>query len=184
MHPGDPANPHASAWFPHPDNWGERAESQLIKSLREAAPAAAEHGLAIHLEGHQVVTLRDAETMAAVIDAVGSPMVKCDLDPANWITLETVFDTTPAIEHMFEVLGDRVGSGHAKDVEIENRLAIHIDNVPAGDGRLDFQAFIKGLEALGPETYLIIEGCPVEDTERVRGFLVEQATEAGVTIRE
>ncbi len=156
----------------------------MIKSLREAVAAAEEHGVAIHLEGHQLATLRNAEVMAAVIDAVDSPMLKCDLDPANWITLETVFDTTPAIEHMFEVLGDRVGSGHAKDVEIENRLAIHIDNVPAGDGRLDFQAYIKGLEALGPEIYLIIEACPVEDTERVRGFLVEQAIQAGVTIRD
>lgn len=182
MHPGEPANPHASAWYPHPANWGELAESQLVKSLKEAIPAAEEHGVAIHLEGHQLATLRNAEVMAAVIDAVDSPMVKCDLDPANWITLDTVFDTTPAVERMFEVLGNRIGSAHAKDVEIENRLAVHIENVPAGDGRLDFRTFIKGLELLGPDTYLIIEGCPVEDTARVRKFLHDTASAVAVSI--
>ena len=175
MHPTGP-------WNPHPDNWAPWAVEQLVKSLREAAPAAEDSGVSINLEGHVLVTLSSPEVMAQVIDAVGSPMVKCDLDPVNWITLDTVFDTTPALMHMFAVPGDRIASAHAKDVEIWNRLVVHIDSVPAGEGRLDYRAFMQGLEALDSQFYLIIEGCPQEKLPKAKAFLDEQAALAGVKV--
>ena len=64
------------AWQPHPDNWSPAARDALIRSLREAAPTAADCGTTIGLEGHVLVTLDSAETMRDVIDAAGSPAVR------------------------------------------------------------------------------------------------------------
>ena len=50
----------AGPWTAHPDNWAPWAEANLIDSLGQAAEVAAEVGVRIHLEGHQLVTLRDA----------------------------------------------------------------------------------------------------------------------------
>ena len=38
-------------------------------------------------------------------------MVRCDLDPVNWITRETVYDTGAAITHMADTLGGFVIGG-------------------------------------------------------------------------
>src|SRR5207247_7932315 len=85
------------AWTPHPYNWTAQAKDQLIKSLREVAPVADDCGVYVGMEGHVLVTLDSAETMAEVLGAVDSPRIRCDLDPVNWITKETVYDTSAAI---------------------------------------------------------------------------------------
>lgn len=169
-------------WFPHPDNHSPRCLEQLIKSLREAVPAAEEAGVIIALEGHQLVCLRSAEVMREVIDAVGSPWVRCDFDPVNWITLDTVFRTGPAIEAMVDILGDRIVSAHAKDIVIEDRLVLHLDQRPAGQGLLDYQTFFRRLEALNPSIYVIVEGASVDELPQVKRFLDETAAALGIRV--
>ncbi len=170
-------------WSPHPDNWAPWAETNLVDSLGRAAEVAAEVGVRIHLEGHQYVTLRDAGITLRVVDAVGSPWVRVDMDPVNWITLDTYYDTGSAIDSMFDTLGDRIGSGHSKDISIWDRHTVHLDTVTTGRGAIDHQRYMQRLEALDPDIYLIVEGCSTEDAPGVYGFLAEQAAGAGVRIR-
>src|SRR6185503_12110948 len=108
------------AWTPHPYNWTAQAKDQLIKSLREVAPVAEDCGIYVGMEGHVLVTLNSAETMREVLSAVDSPRIKCDLDPVNWITLETVYETGPAIQEMARTLEGFMIGGHSKDVRIED----------------------------------------------------------------
>ncbi len=172
------------AWFPHPYNWTTQAKDQLIKSLREVAPVAEECGVYIGMEGHLLVTLDCAETMAEVLGAVNSPFVRCDLDPVNWITRETVFDTGPAIDHMVKVLGSFIIGGHAKDVIIEDRLVLHISECSAGTGILDWDTFLPHIEALDPDAPLVVEHCTTEELGPISEFLHEKATELGITVRK
>ena len=96
------------------------------------------------MEGHILVTLDSAETMRDVLDEVNSPAIRCDLDPVNWLTLHTVFRSGPAIDRMVDVLGSRIFNAHAKDVVVEKRLSLHINEVPAGQGILDWERFMRG----------------------------------------
>ena len=172
------------AWFPHPYNWTSQAKDQLIKSLREVAPVAEECGVYIGMEGHLLVTLDCAETMAEVLGAVNSPFVRCDLDPVNWITRETVFDTGPAIDHMVDVLGSLIIGGHAKDVIIEDRLVLHISECAAGSGILDWDTFLPHIEALDPEAPLVVEHCTTEELGPISEFLHEKAKVLGIAVRK
>jgi sugar phosphate isomerase/epimerase len=169
-------------WFPHPDNWTATARLQLIASLKECAPVAEECGVFLSMEGHQLVTLDSAETMRAVLDEVGSPMVKCDWDPVNWITLQTVYATGAAMERMVELLGPHIVSAHAKDVVIEDRLVVHIENVAAGKGILDFPTFLRLLEDLSPDYPLIVEAAAIEELPAVSAFLHRIAQTLGITV--
>ncbi|HLH72313.1 MAG TPA: sugar phosphate isomerase/epimerase family protein [Chloroflexota bacterium] len=171
-------------WFPHPDNWTPLARRQLIRSLREAAPAAEDAGVYLGLEAHQLVTLSSPEVTRDVLDAVDSPWVRCDLDPANWITLETAFNTGPAIDHMFDVLGDRIVSGHAKDSTILDKLTIHIDACCPGTGNLDFGTYFRRMEALNPEYPLIVEGASYEQWGVAAEFLHGVARKEGIRVIE
>jgi sugar phosphate isomerase/epimerase len=173
----------SGAWNPHPRNWDAACKDRLIASLKECAKVAEDFGTRIGLEGHVLVTLSSAETMRDVIDAVGSPAVGCDLDPVNWLRLETVYDSGPAIEHMIDVLGpQRILNAHSKDVVVLPRLVTHIDECTTGDGILDHDTFMRRMEALGSERYLIVEHCSVEDIPRAKAFLDAKAKALGIKV--
>jgi sugar phosphate isomerase/epimerase len=173
----------SGAWNPHPHNWDPACQERLIASLRECARAAEDYGTHIGLEGHVVVTLSSAELMREVIDAVGSPAVACDLDPVNWLRLETVYRSGPAIDHMVDVLGpERILNAHSKDVIVQPRLVTHIDECTTGDGLLDHDTFMRRMEQLGPDRYMIVEHCSVEDIPRARAFLDRKAQELGIRV--
>src|SRR5262245_2313043 len=129
----------AGPWFPHPDNWTPAARKQLVTSLKECASAAQDAGTYLSLEGHQLVTLGSAEPTAASRDELDSPWVRSDYDSANWITRETVYQTGAALRQHFEVLGRHIVSCHAKDIWIENRLTLHLQDGCPGKGTMDFR---------------------------------------------
>jgi sugar phosphate isomerase/epimerase len=170
----------AGPWCPHPENWGPAAQKRLIRSLRECAKAAEDAGVLLCLEGHQVVTLENAEITRDVIDAVDSAWVRSDFDSANWITLKTVFDTGPALEAMFDTLGDRIASCHAKDVWPENRLSVHLQDGCCGKGHVDFHTVFRRMEALSPDYPVIAEGNSTEELPEVSALFHRVAAELGI----
>jgi sugar phosphate isomerase/epimerase len=171
-------------WFPHPYNWTAEARRQLVKSLQEAAPAAADHGVYLSLEAHQLVTLESPEITRDVLEEVGSPWVKNDYDSANWITLTEVFDTATAVNRHFDVLGGHIISCHAKDIWVENKLALHLQDGCPGKGRMDFKTVFRRLEALSPDYPAIAEGNSTDELPQVSALFHNTARELGITVRD
>ncbi len=169
-------------WHPHPDNWTASARRQLVKTLKECVSAAEEAGVFLSLESHQLVTLQNAEITLEVLDEVDSPWVRCDYDSANWITLETVFDTTSALNHHFDLLGKHIVSAHAKDIWIENKLALHLQDGCPGKGNMDFKTLLRRVEALSPEYPVISEGNATADLPAVSRLFHNTARELGIPV--
>jgi sugar phosphate isomerase/epimerase len=172
----------AGPWFPHPDNWTAAARRQLVKSLRECASAAEEHGVYLSLEGHQLVTLESAEVTREILDEVDSPWVRSDFDSANWITLQTVYRTGEALDRMFDVLGRHIVSCHAKDIWAENRLAVHLQDGCPGKGTMDFETLFRRMEALSPDYPVISEGNATEDLPAVGQLFHATAAKLGIRV--
>ena len=172
----------AGPWFPHPDNYTERAKQQLIKTLNECKQAAEDAGVFLSLECHQLVTLKTPEIACEVLDAVDSHWVRCDYDSANWITLEDIFDTGKALNHHFDVVGKHMVSCHAKDIWIENRLALHLSDGCPGKGLMDFKTLFRRMEALSPEYPVISEGNSTEELPAVSRLFHNTAKELGITV--
>jgi sugar phosphate isomerase/epimerase len=169
-------------WFPHPMNWTETCRRQLVKSLKECAKAAEDAGVYLSLEAHQLVTLKTPEITKEVLDEVDSPWVRSDYDSANWITLETIYDTTSAINHHFDVLSHRIVSCHAKDIWIENRLTLHLQDGCPGKGLMDFRTLFRRMEALSPDYPVIAEGNGTEDLPAVSALFHNTAKELGIHV--
>lgn len=172
----------AGPWFPHPDNWTPRAEVQLIKSLKECAQDAEDAGVFLSLESHSLVTPRTPEIAARILDAVDSPWVRCDYDSANWITLETIYDTTGALHAHFDLLGKHICSAHAKDIWVENKLAIHLQDGCPGQGVMDFATLFSRLEALDPDYPAIAEGNSTEELPAVGALFHATAKQLGIRV--
>ncbi len=169
-------------WFPHPYNYKAQARDQLVKTLRECAPAAEDSGVILGLESHMLVTLKTPQIARDVLDAVGSRWVRCDFDPVNWITLELIYDTGSAINEMMDILGDRIASAHAKDCVIWDRLTLHLDVVAASNGLLDYRTFLRRMEELNPAYPVIVEGASLDELPAVSAFLHQTAADLGITV--
>ncbi len=157
----------AGPWFPHPDNWTAASRKQLVKSLKECAQAAEDAGVFLSVEGHQLVTLESAEVTAEILDEVGSRWVRSDYDSANWITRETVYNTASAVSHHIDVLKKHIVSCHAKDIWIENRLTLHLQDGCPGKGTMDFHNLFRQMEALSPDFPVIVEGASSDEMPMV-----------------
>ena len=169
-------------WNPHPDNWSLASRQQLIKSLKESAAAAEDNQVYLSLEGHQLVVLEDEYVTKTVLDAVDSPWVKSDLDPANWIQLKTVFETGTAIDQMFDILGEYIVSGHAKDITITNSHTLHLPTASVGKGLLDFKTYLRRMENLNPDYPLIVEGSSEKELPEASSYLHQIAEELDIDI--
>ena len=171
-------------WFPHPDNWTSEARRQLVKTLKECESAAEDNGVYLSLEAHQLVTLETPEITKEVLDEVGSRWVRCDYDSANWIRLKEVFDTGAAVNHHFDVLGEHIVSCHAKDIWVENRLAVHLQDGCPGKGNMDFKTLFRRMEALSPDYPVIVEGAATDDLPAVSELFHSTAHELGILVLE
>ena len=169
-------------WFPHPDNWTAKAEAQLVRSLRECAKAAEDNGVLLSLECHQLVTPRSPEIALRILDAVNSPWVRCDYDSANWIDLQSIFDTTSALNAHFDLLGRHIVSAHAKDIWVENRLAVHLQDGCPGKGTMDFRTLFRRLEGLDPDYPAIAEGNSTDELPAVGRLFHETAEALGIRV--
>ncbi len=174
-------SPHGP-WAPHPANWTPLARRQLIRSLREAAPAAEDAGVYLSVECHQTVTLESPEVALEVMDAVDSPWVRIDYDSANWLNLHSAWDSSNALNHHFDVLGDYIVSCHAKDVFVEPGLVIHISDGCAGRGLVDFRTLCRRMHQLSPDYPIIIEGAQTEDLPEVSAFFHGIAAELDIPL--
>ena len=173
-------------WLAHPDNHGPAVRDRLVAALRNVVRAAEAEGMILALECHTTTALKDAPTTRAIVDEVGSPALKVHLDPVNWITFDTVFDTGTAIHAMFDALGDHLYGAHSKGVALEDRLIIHLSETVTGaaDDRLDHATFLQRLAALPGDPYLVLEHLPVEAIPAARAHLLRVAQAVGVGFRD
>jgi sugar phosphate isomerase/epimerase len=172
---------------PHPENHSERAREQIIRFLRPAARRAEEHGVILALECHMLTALDTPSHIREIVDAVGSSALKVNFDPVNLLTsVDAVYASGAEMAAMLETLGERYHwTAHAKDVLIEARLALHLDETVCGDGLLDWPAYLRTAERLGtPErpATILVEHMPAFLAARGLAFLRSQASPAGVTI--
>ena len=171
----------AQAWFDHKENHSWRSFEFLVQSLKEAVKTAESAGVDLALECHTYTALDSPEKVRDVVEAVGSPRLRVDLDPVNWITYATYWDNGPYLHHMFDLLGDVIMGGHAKDARQEDGLIVHLNETYAGDGNLDYGVYLTRMDQLDPDTYLVMEHTEMDNVPAARDYILAQAEKVGVS---
>lgn len=177
-------NPHGH-WLPYPGNTSPETLDRLMRSLREVAPAAEDEGIFLALEGGIPSPLDSPQRVKEVIEAVGSPAVKLNMDAVNFVgTLDDAYHSTAFIQRTFDLLAPHVVCGHIKDVRVDEEFILHISECAPGDGIFDLETFIQRFEAACPEGYLLIEHLPDDQVPRALRVVQEAARRAGVQWKE
>ena len=174
-----PTNP----WFPHGRNHTDEALDVLIAQLRAVAPVATDHGIVVAPEMSLMTILCSPTRAREMLDGVGNEAIGINFDPANITEPRFLYRSGDLIREAFRLLGHRIVNAHAKEVIAhEVPLVVHLDETYAGNGVLDYPAFLDGLARLASWTCLVIEHLTdYGQVAAVKDFLERTAQEVGVT---
>jgi len=170
-------------WWPHPENHTLATFDRLVDSLKQVCHVAEAEGVILAIEGHVLSPLDSARKVRKLLDAVGSPTLKFNVDPANFIgSVADTHDTRRVLTDLFDLLGDDTVAAHAKDVALGETLVLHIDEVLLGSGTLDYPLFLRRFEHFCPDGYILIEHLPDEKVPLARAALVAVSERAGIPL--
>lgn len=172
-------------WYGHPANHALETFDRLVDSLRQVSLVAQSEGVPLAIEGHVLSPLDTPQRVRDVLDAVGSPALRFNIDPVNFIgTVRDVHDTRRVLEGLFDLLGPDTIAAHVKDCRLGDKLVVHIEEVVPGDGVLDLALFLRRFEACCPTGYALIEHLPDEKVPRARAAVCSVAALAGLTLEQ
>ena len=172
------------AWSPHRDNYLAATEDRLVRSLSEIAQACEVHGLPMALECHVTTTLNSPQTVRRVIERIGSPWVKVNIDAVNFVSdFAAAFDTTSLLHDLFAELGQYAAAMHIKDVVVGDDLVVHIDEDVPGRGLLDFDTLFREFEAVLPNGYGLVEHLPEAQIPEALAFVRGKLNELNIPIK-
>lgn len=171
-------------WWPHPDNHAPATIDRLVDSLGTLLPVAEDAGVVLTIEGHVLSPLDSVAKVREVIDRVGSPMLKFNVDPVNFVAgLRDVYHPRGLLDELYDTLGDVAWAVHAKDVDVEDRLVLHLTEVVIGRGRMDVAYYLRRFEEVKPDGFVIIEHLPDELIPEARDAVLAAAEAEGIVWR-
>ena len=168
-------------WWPHIDNHSEATIDRLVDSLKQISRSAEDAGVVIVVEGHTVSPLNTAAVVREVIDRVGSPALKFNCDPVNFVSnVQEVYHSRRVLDDIFDTLGELNWAVHAKDMAVEDRHVVHISEVVMGRGHMDLGYMLQRFERARPEGYVIVEHLPDNLIPEARDALLAAGQKVGI----
>jgi sugar phosphate isomerase/epimerase len=145
----------------------EAVWKQMVATGKELARLADRHGATVLLEPFFGGFLTTAKRTRVFIQEIGSPRIRALLDPANLLEVND-------LEEMFAQLGPYIDCLHAKDRKL------HVDRgVPAGQGDLDYPAFVRLAAKYTPHAPLVLEYVGPEDYKQALAHLEKAMRKVG-----
>jgi sugar phosphate isomerase/epimerase len=143
-----------------PEDTSDGAYQACLKAVADLAAYAAERGVAFATETGP----ESPEALKAFLDAIDSPGIKANYDPANFCMYG--FDQLGGVK----TLADYIVHTHAKD-----GMKGEMKEVPLGEGDVDFPKWVALLDEVGYGGFLTIErevgDNPVADIVKAVEFL-------------
>jgi sugar phosphate isomerase/epimerase len=170
-HPGDPwqLSPNYD-YGPHPDNQTEAGFQRAVDTAREIIDAVKPRRAKFSLEMVPWLVTDTPENYLKLLKAIDRPMFGAHVDAVNMvITPRLYFNTGAMIREAFALLGPWIVSCHAKDVILQGgpgTISFHIDEVPPGEGNLDYAAYLTEIAKLGRDVPLMLEHFDTEGHRR------------------
>ena len=169
-----------------PANFTQEAVDQCIAVCQRILDATKPEFTKFVLETESRILPDSPDVYLEIVKGVDRPGFAVHLDPIN-ITLDPrrYYFSGDFIRDCFAKLGPYIVSCHAKDIQMLRRTAqVCFEETFAGNGGLDFHAYITELVAIENDAPLMIEHCSsLRQQKWARDYIYEQAGEVGVPLR-
>ncbi len=168
-------------WWPHPENRSLEVYDRLIDSLNLVRQTAEAEGMMLAIEGHVLSPLYSVQRVRDLLDAVGSPALKFNMDPVNFIgTVAEVYNSAAVINELFDLLGADTVALHAKDCQLTDALVVHIDEVVPGAGTIDYDLLLTRFADCCPNGYVLIEHLAQEHVPAAQRAILDVTQRLGM----
>ena len=157
----DPKN----MWRWHPENTSPQAWEDLLRSMNAALQIAEEEDVTLAFEPEQANVINTASKGRSLLDAMQSPRLKVVMDAANLVVPGTEQQMHSVLNEAFDLLGEHIVLAHAKDRGIDDTFQA------AGSGVLDYDYYLRSLEAVSFDGPLIIHGLTEAQVDTAVWFL-------------
>lgn len=170
---------------PHPDDLTEDTFALIVDTVRSIIDTVEPVHTYYTLETMPWMYPNSPTSYARLLQAVDRKRFGVHLDPVNLVcSPELYFNTRALLEECFRLLGPHIRSCHAKDIRMESRFMVHLDEVRPGLGNLDYRAYVRGLGGLHPDIPLMIEHLRTAEEYRAAAAYIRNAAQAaGVKVK-
>jgi sugar phosphate isomerase/epimerase len=169
---------------PHPDNQTEAGFERAVETARYVIDAVKPKRTRFSLEMVPWLVTDTAENYLKLLQAIDRPQFGAHIDAVNMvITPRLYFNSGRMIREAFALLGPHIVSCHAKDIVMQGgpgTISFHFDEVPPGEGNLDYRAYLSEIAALGREVPLMLEHFDVPGYRRGLAHIKREAAAIGV----
>lgn len=156
----------------------------IVESVRAIIDAVKPRRTWYTLEPMPWMYPDSVESYLDLLRAVDRPAFGVHFDPVNLINSPSrYFRNADFIGDFLTRLGPQIRSVHAKDIHLQDRLTVHLDEVRPGLGELDYRALLTGLNRLDADLPLMLEHLPGEaEYDQAAIYVRGVAAEVGVRV--
>ena len=172
-------------WYgPCADDLTEEGFDALVETVREIIDAVKPARSHYALETMPWLFPDSTQAYLSLIDAIDRPRFAVHFDPVNLISSpRRYFHSADLIREFAAELGPQIRSCHAKDIRLQERLTVHLDEVRPGSGGLDYRVFLREVAALPGDIPLTLEHLPTsEEYAAAAGYIRRVAQEEGIDL--
>jgi sugar phosphate isomerase/epimerase len=149
---------------PHPDDLTDTTFDLIVATVREIIDAVQPRQTYYTLETMPWMYPDSVESYVRLIDAIDRPHCAAHFDPVNLVNSpQRYFRSGDLIRDFVQKLGPQIRSCHVKDIALDKRLTVHLDEVRPGLGALDYAALLQAVKALDADLPLMLEHLPNEN---------------------
>ncbi len=170
---------------PHPDALKDETFERIVAYVREIIDEVKPKRTWYALETMPWMLPDSADNYLRLLKAIDRGHFGVHFDAVNLISSpQRYFDTGSVIREFVEKLGSHIKSCHCKDILLSTKLSVHLDEVRAGLGGLDYRVLLRQLDKLEADTPLMLEHLSTaEQYTQAAKHVRAVADEVGVTFR-
>jgi len=164
------------------ENISDRSFEDTVEIMRSIIDKVKPKTTKLTLEAESYLLPDSPEVYLKLLEAIGREEAAVHLDPVNMIASPRRFyDNGGFIKRCFALLGDRIVSCHAKDVDMPPKHAtVRIDETHTGNGALDYGVYLSEIVKLKKHPTLMIEHLGPAELPGALDFIFARAAEAGI----
>lgn len=158
------------------ENYSEEAWKQTVSMVREIIDKADVKNTYFTLEPMPWMIPTGPAEYIKLLDAVERDRFAVHMDIINMISsAERYFHPEEFVDECAELLGSRIRSCHIKDVHLESRYTLHLNECGPGDGEFPLRHYVTRMHEIDPEMPVILEHLTTdEEYLKYLGYLKEE----------
>ncbi len=163
---------------PHPDNFNDDTFAMIVDTVRDIIDEVQPSTACYALETMPWVFPDSADSYLDLFRAIDRKAFAVHYDPVNMVSSPRLYyRNADMIRDFIAKLGPHIVTCHAKDIRLNSKLTVQLDEVVPGQGELAYPVLLRELHALGRDMPVIIEHLPTAEESRAAATYIRAIAE-------